>query len=80
MRPHDLLRWLRRRPFRPFRLTISTGAAYDVARPELMLVGNSTLTLELSGPGPLLFDSHRQVEVALSHVVQVAEVAPPAAS
>ena len=34
MRAHDLLRWLRRRPFRPFRLLVSTNTAYDVLRPS----------------------------------------------
>src|SRR5438270_8748563 len=76
MRAHDLLRWLRRRPFRPFRLLVSTGRTYDVLRPELMLVGSATLTLELSDAQHLSVETRREVEIALHHIVQVEEVPP----
>ena len=78
MRAHDLLRWLRRKPFRPFRLLISTGRTYDVPRPDLMLVGTTTVTLEVSDPDRLSLDTRQEVEIALVHIVQVEEV-PPAA-
>jgi len=74
MRSHDLLRWLRRRPFRPFRLLVSTGRTYDVLRPELMLVGSATITLELSDAQHLSAETRREVEIALHHIVQVEEV------
>jgi hypothetical protein len=81
MRAHDLLRWLRRRPFRSFRVLVSTGAAYDVLHPELMLVGNSTVTLELSDPQRLFFETRREVEISLAHIVQLQEIpaTPPPA-
>lgn len=83
MRAHDLLRWLRYRPFRPFRLLVTTGVAYDVLHPELMLVGNSTITLELSDPKTLFFAARREVEISLAHIVQLQEIpstSPPAVS
>src|SRR5438270_12740690 len=64
MRAHDLLRWLRRRPFRPFRLLITTGRAYDVLRPDLMLVGHATITLELSDPDRLSLGTRYAVDTA----------------
>jgi len=76
MRAHDLLRWLRRRPFRPFRLLLSTGRTYDVPRPDIMLVGNATITLELSDPAQLSLETRHEVEIALPHIVQVEEVPP----
>jgi hypothetical protein len=76
MRAHDLLRWLRRRPFRAFRLLVSTGLAYDVLHPELVLVGNSTITLELSDPTKLFFETRREVEISLAHIVQLQEIPP----
>ena len=79
MRAHDLLRWLRRRPFRPFRLLVTTGRTYDVRRADLMLVGNATITLELSDPDHLTLETRREVEIALTHIVQVEE-APPESS
>ena len=83
MRAHDLLRWLRRRPFRPFRLLVSTNTAYDVLRPDLMLVGNSTIMIELSDPQKLFFETRREVEISLAHIVQLQEIPstpPPAIS
>ena len=76
MRAHDLLRWLRRRPFRPFRLLLTTGRIYDVLRPDLMLVGNATITLELSDPDQLSLETRHEVEIALPHIIQVEEVPP----
>jgi hypothetical protein len=76
MRAHDLLRWLRRRPFRPFRLLVTTGRTYDVLRPELMLVGTATIVLELSDPDRLLLATRHEIEIALGHIVQVEEVPP----
>jgi len=76
MRAHDLLRWLRRRPFRPFRLLITTGRTYEVLRPDLMLVGHATITLELSDPDQLSIETRREVEIALPHIIQVEEVLP----
>jgi hypothetical protein len=38
MTPTDLITHLRRQPFRPFRLHLSDGSAYDVRHPELALV------------------------------------------
>ena len=77
MRAHDLLRWLRRRPFRPFRLLVTTGRAYDVLRPELMMVGSATITLELSGALELSLETRREAEIALAHIVQVEEILSP---
>jgi hypothetical protein len=76
MRAHDLLRWLRRRPFRPFRLLLTTGRTYDVLSPERMLVGNATITLELSEAQPLSLETRHEVEIALPHIVLVEEVSP----
>lgn len=76
IRAHDLLRWLRRRPFRPFRLLVSTGLNYDVLHPELVLVGASTLTLELADPQQLSLETRQQVEISLGHVVQVSDLPP----
>ena len=76
MRAHDLLRWLRRRPFRAFRLLVSTGLAYDVLHPELMLIGNSTITIELSDPAKLFYETRREVEISLMHIVQLQEIPP----
>ena len=47
---HDQLRgWLRRLPFRPFRLHISGGEVYDVAGPEWMMVTPQNTAVGIPG-------------------------------
>ena len=35
MRPEDLREYLKREPFQPFRLHLSSGAFFDIRQPEL---------------------------------------------
>lgn len=45
MRPAEIERQLRQRPFVPFRLCMSDGAAYDVRHPEMLIVSRTVLAL-----------------------------------
>lgn len=38
---------LRRRPFVPFRLILTSGTTYDVLRPEMLFVSKSGLTIAI---------------------------------
>ncbi len=38
MRPEELRDVIREQPFRPFRIFVSDGSAYDVRHPELIMV------------------------------------------
>jgi hypothetical protein len=71
MRPTDLLRWLVQQPFRPFRLLVTTGLAYEVRHPELVLVGRSTVTLEFPGSQFPIPAANRVIVLALIHIVQL---------
>ncbi|MGZ6074518.1 MAG: hypothetical protein ACXWOA_11715, partial [Isosphaeraceae bacterium] len=51
MRPEDVREFLRRRPFQPFRLTLTDGRPYDVMHPELAMVGRSWVEVGLARPG-----------------------------
>ena len=51
MRPEDIREFLRRQPFRPFRLTLTDGRTYDVMHPELAMVGRSSMEVGLARPG-----------------------------
>ena len=70
MRPEDILRLLRTRPFEPFRLFLSDGASYEVRHPELALVGRSTVVVGLPGAqgpdGPV----EQMVNCALVHITR----------
>ncbi len=70
MRPEDILRFLRARPFEPFRIYMSDGKTYDVAHPELALVERSVVIVGVPGPmgpnGPL----EHSVFCALVHITR----------
>ena len=70
MRPEDILRFLRTRPFEPFRIHMSDGTTYDIAHPDLALVERSVVIVGVPGPkgpdGPL----EHSVNCALVHIVR----------
>ncbi len=65
MRQEDVREYLERRPFQPFRIQLSTGAFFDIRRPEMAQATRSTLTLGQSIEG----DQQRFVVIALVHIV-----------
>ena len=71
MQANNFLHFLRTRPFRPFRLTLTDGRTYTIQHPELMMVGRSTLEIGIPTPDlpPAVFD-HR-ITISLLHVMQV---------
>jgi len=71
MRPEDILHWLRERPFRPFRLTLSNGVTYEVRHPDLVLVGRSALTIGTPVAGAAFPIYDRLDSVALVHINQI---------
>ena len=71
MAPEDLAAALRRRPFEPFRITLTEGSTYDVRHPELCLLGRRSAVIGFPAPGdPDLF-YERSVTVDLLHVVKL---------
>ena len=71
MAPEELAAALRRRPFAPFRLTLTEGSTYDIRHPELCMAGRRSAVIGLAAPGDpdLLFE--RSVTVDLLHVVKL---------
>lgn len=65
MRPDDLRDALSQKPFRLVRLHLTSGRAFDITHPDMIIVGRSTMTLALPD------DDHeaRQAVIALVHVV-----------
>jgi hypothetical protein len=70
MRPEDLRDQLRRRPFRPLRLTLTDGRTYEVRHPELAMVGRSTVAIGLARPGDPESNGDRLVTVPLVEVLR----------
>ena len=80
MRPEDIREFLRRQPFRPFRLTLTDGRTYDVMHPELAMVGRSSMEVGLARPGDPENIADRIISLSLLHIMQIEpleSVAPP---
>jgi hypothetical protein len=50
MRTDELLDYLRRQPFRRFRVVLTDGRALEVRHPELAIVGRTTVSIALVQP------------------------------
>lgn len=72
MRWDDVREYLDQRPFHAFRIHLSSGAFFDIRRPESAAVGRSTLTIGF----PLEGDTQRFAVIALVHIVWIEVVIP----
>lgn len=72
MRRDDLNEYLKRQPFQPFRLYLSTGAFVDIRQPELAHLRHSTLSIGL----PIEGNHQRFLEIALIHIVWIEVLVP----
>ena len=50
MSPQDIEEAVRRRPFAPFRITLTEGSTYDVRHPELCMVGRRAVVVGVLRP------------------------------
>lgn len=71
MRPEDVLEFLRRQPFEPFRIYATDGRTYDVHHPDQAIVLRSRLILPAGGDGVVA--DHAE-HLALVHVVRIEEL------
>ena len=67
--PQELRGMLRTQPFRPFRLNLSDGRAFEIRHPDLMMVGvgSAVLGISQSGEADPLYE--RSVTLSLLHIV-----------
>jgi hypothetical protein len=74
MREHELMEVLRARPFHPFRMFVSDGAAYVVRHPDLVLVTPTSAIVgapRADQPGPAI---ERFNIVDLSHITRLEQI------
>ncbi len=71
MSAEDLLRFTRRQPFEPFRVKVSGGEVYEVAHPDMMIVGNTSAIIAVPHPSRPGGPAHRVVTVSLLHVIEI---------
>jgi hypothetical protein len=77
MAPEELRDALRHQPFEPFRIVVTDGAGFEIRHADLLLVGQRTATVGLTGqPGQTFYE--RTIKVDLLHVLRIEplEVAP----
>jgi len=71
MRSGDILTFLQRQPFRPFRLTLTDGRTYDISHPELAMVGRSTVAIGIPEKDESQPVYDHLAAVSLLHILQV---------
>ena len=76
MRPEDLLKFVRERPFQPFRVTLTDGRTYDVHHPEMAMGGRSSVILGQMRPREVEPIYDRTVTVSLLHIMQIEPIVP----
>ncbi len=79
MAPEELASAVRRRPFVPFRLTLTEGGSYEVRHPELCMPSRRSALIGLnpSNETDLLFD--RSVTIDLLQIVNLEPLDAPTA-
>ncbi len=78
MRPADVLEYVQKRPFEPFRITLTDGRTYDVRHPELAMVGRSSVVVGVPAPGDPQPVYDRALTISLLHVMQLERLESPA--
>jgi hypothetical protein len=71
MAPADILQYLRKRPFDPFRVQVSDGTTYDVRHPELVMVGLRSISIGVPSPQQSQPVYEHVETVSLQHVVKL---------
>jgi hypothetical protein len=73
MTEEDLKTAVRRQPFEPFRVKLTTGEMFDIRHPELIMVGRRSAIIGLTDdPNSLSYD--RTYKVDLFHVVSIEDL------
>jgi hypothetical protein len=77
MQPGDLDKRLERKPFQPFRIYLTDGAAFDIRHPEMLMVGKRAAVIGMADdPADTHYD--RSIDVDLLHVIRAEPLeAPP---
>ena len=68
MRAQDILKLVRTKSFRPFRIAMSDGEKFEVTYPDLVIVKPFYLTLGIPGPKGPDAPVDRIVHISLRHI------------
>ena len=79
MTPEDLRLLVKRKPFKPFRITMATNEAFDVWHPEFLIVGRSIAALGLASASEEPIADHI-IWLDLDQIVHIQPVVKPGTS
>jgi hypothetical protein len=72
IRPDDVIKFLRRQPFSPFRITTTIGEKFDIPHPDMALVGQNVIAVGLPQHGKEESEvADTIVTLALMHIVKI---------
>jgi hypothetical protein len=74
MAPEELLKALRERPFRPFRIALADGRVFEVRHPELVLPGRRSAIIGIPAPGEVEACYDDRITIDLLHIVNLEPV------
>ncbi len=80
MRREQMLEVLRARPFRPFRMHVSDGKAYDIRHPEIVMVARTYALVGLLEPEKDLPAIEKHSMVDLLHITRLEGIDAPASA
>jgi hypothetical protein len=70
MSPEELRDTARHQPFEPFRIVMTDGVGLEIRHPDLLMIGQRTATVGLTGqPGQTFYE--RTVKIDLLHVIRL---------
>ena len=70
MTREDLIEHIRRQPFEPFRMTLTTGRTFDIYHPDqVMILRREAIIGVVNAPGGVIID--RPVHADVFHIVTV---------
>ena len=77
MRAEEIVQWLQKRPFQPFRLYLSDSRAYEVRHPEMIMMTPTSLVIGLPNPVQPGIIYQGYATVSLLHMTAVEPIAVP---
>ena len=84
MTAEDIRLLLKRRPFKPFRITVTTSETFDVYHPEMLIVGRSIVAVGLAKPSEPKPIADHVIWLDLTHIFHIqpleTQVSPAAGS
>ncbi len=71
MRPQDILKYLQRTPFQPFRLCLSDGRLFEIRHPEMAMVGRSAVISGIPDPKEEEPIYERSFDCSIMHITSL---------